>query len=1038
MQCNNRCERDFRREIVTLANVRKMELKEKTMFQQMMASLLRTKRQLEGGRVLRREGSAPARASKLGRLLWPLLRTSVAVAAFVALPALAVGLNDTGITVCGDATTTSSSNCAKVAADGNSFPRQDARYGRDAQNELTMLTKLGGGSTGFDFSRVTNDGTVNNAAPLGPGGTDWACTRDNVTGLTWEVKTTSGLRNKSHTYSFYQGGLGVANKGSCSGGTGCDTTKFVADVNAAGLCGASDWRLPTVKEMENIVDFSRINPPIDPDYFRNTALNQYWTSTADSSYAPGQYFWFVDFFTGAVGRGQPLNARSVRLVRGTAAPTNQFTVTDGGLTVTDASTGLVWKRDYEMRDPANPGTWQDRRDSFLWSEALQRPFTASNANFAGYSDWRLPNAKELRSLISEARHDPAINTTAFPATPFQSYFWSASPATDFNKNQDRTWTVSFDIGSTVTMPRSFTQYVRLVRGGDSFDNLNSTISLSTSLLNFDPQIVMTPSGTRVVTLSNYGKATIGSISISTPASSDYARTTTCTATLAVGQSCSISVTFTPTLEGARADIITISSDATNRPLSLNLAGTGAASEYALSITKAGTGTGTVSPWDVTCVGSSCTTLFPTNTDVTLTATQNTGSTFTGWSGSGCSGTGTCTVRMSQARTVTAAFSDNSIVNHSLTVTKAGTGSGTVGPANLNCGSTICSASYLNGTEETLTATASGSSTFTGWSGSGCSGTGNCIVSMTQARSVTATFTAPIASGYSLTVTKAGTGSGTIGPANLNCGSTICSAYYASGTSVTLTATKAVGSTFSGWSGSGCSGTGNCIVSMTQARSVTATFTASSASYTLTVTKAGTGSGTVSPSAVECGSTICSASYPGGTEVTLTATVAPGSSFGGWSGSGCSGTGTCIVSMTQARSVTATFTVPPVSAALYDGIYQWDAGVYLSLHRIGADTLIGTIYGVNASDTLAVDKLAITNADTFDLLAGPIVGSTSTISGTGFFRACKLSYSLEFNGDSTIKVTRLSVGNNAGVTTTDVDCAARYNAVGTVWTIPRIF
>ena len=257
--------------------------------------------------------------------------------------------------------------------------------------------------------------------------------------------------------------------------------------------------------------------------------------------------------------------------------------------------------------------------------------------------------------------------------------------------------------------------------------------------------------------------------------------------------------------------------------------------------------------------------------------------------------------------------------------------------------------------------------------------------------------------------------------------------------MTLTATKAAGSTFGGWSGSGCSGTGNCIVSMAQARSVTATFTASSASYALTITKDGTGTGTVALSSGNCGTnTICSVSYPSGTEVTLTATFAPGSTFTGWSGSGCSGTGTCVVSMTQARSVTATFTVPPVSAALYDGIYQWDAGVYLSLHRIGADTLIGTIYGVNASDTLAVDKLAITNADTFDLLAGPIVGSTSTISGTGFFRACKLSYSLEFNGDSTIKVTRLSVGNNAGVTTTDVDCAARYNAVGTVWTIPRIF
>jgi len=293
------------------------------MFQQMMASLLGTKRQLEGGRVLRREGSAPAGFSKLGRLLQPLLRASVAVAAFVVLPAQAAGLNDTGITICGNAST-SSANCATESADSGSFPRQDARYGRDAQSALGMLTKVGGGSSGFDFSRITNTGAVNNAAPLGPGDAEWACTRDNVTGLTWEVKTESGLRNKTHTYSLYQGGLGVANGGSCTDGTGCDTTKFVADVNAAHLCGYTDWRMPTLKELENIVDFSRINPPIDPDYFRNTAVNQYWSSTADSSYSPGQYFWLVDFYTGAAAKDQPKHPQAVRLVRGTAPPTNQF------------------------------------------------------------------------------------------------------------------------------------------------------------------------------------------------------------------------------------------------------------------------------------------------------------------------------------------------------------------------------------------------------------------------------------------------------------------------------------------------------------------------------------------------------------------------------------------------------------------------------------------------------------------------------------------------------------------------------------------
>ncbi|HYD51965.1 MAG TPA: cellulase family glycosylhydrolase, partial [Gemmatimonadaceae bacterium] len=159
--------------------------------------------------------------------------------------------------------------------------------------------------------------------------------------------------------------------------------------------------------------------------------------------------------------------------------------------------------------------------------------------------------------------------------------------------------------------------------------------------------------------------------------------------------------------------------------------------------------------------------------------------------------------------------------------------------------------------------------------------------------------------YALTVTKAGTGSGTVAGGAINCGAT-CSASIASGTTVTLTATPATGSTFAGWSGA-CTGTAaTCAVSMTAARTVTATFnTSGGTTYTLSVTKAGTGSGTVAGGAISCGAT-CSASVASGTTVTLTASAASGSTFAGWSGA-CVGTAaTCSVSMTAARTVTATF------------------------------------------------------------------------------------------------------------------------------------
>jgi hypothetical protein len=88
---------------------------------------------------------------------------------------------------------------------------------------------------------------------------------------------------------------------------------------------------------------------------------------------------------------------------------------------------------------------------------------------------------------------------------------------------------------------------------------------------------------------------------------------------------------------------------------------------------------------------------------------------------------------------------------------------------------------------------------------------------------------------------------------------------------------------------------------------TVTQTVQSASFSLTVTPAGTGTGTVtsSPAGINCGST-CSASFAQGAVVTLTASPAAGSSFAGWSGGGCSGTGTCMVTVSQATSVTATF------------------------------------------------------------------------------------------------------------------------------------
>jgi hypothetical protein len=310
--------------------------------------------------------------------------------------------------------------------------------------------------------------------------------------------------------------------------------------------------------------------------------------------------------------------------------------------------------------------------------------------------------------------------------------------------------------------------------------------------------------------------------------------------------------------------------------------------HTLTVLRSGAGSGTVTstPTGINC-GADCVEDYAQGAMVTLAAAPSPGSTFMGWSGAGCAGTGSCVVTMNAATTVTATFTAMTVP---LTVAKAGTGTGTVtsSPAGINCGAD-CTEAYTVGTGVTLSAAADVGSVFAGWSGGGCAGTGTCMVTLSTAQTVTATFTLNT---YGVTVTKAGTGAGTVtsSPAGINCGAD-CSENFGHGTMVTLTAAPAVGSTFASWSGGGCTGTSTCVLTVTAAAAVTATFTANQ--VTLTVTKTGGGSGTVtsSPAGINCG-TDCTETVNYGTTLTLSATPTAGSIFNGWTGGGCTGTGTC--------------------------------------------------------------------------------------------------------------------------------------------------
>jgi hypothetical protein len=322
--------------------------------------------------------------------------------------------------------------------------------------------------------------------------------------------------------------------------------------------------------------------------------------------------------------------------------------------------------------------------------------------------------------------------------------------------------------------------------------------------------------------------------------------------------------------------------------------------YTLTVSKLGAGSGTVtsSPAGINC-GDTCIYQFVAGTNVTLTATPDSSSSFNSWSGDATGTNTTTTVTMISDKTVYAEFD---LVYYNLTVTKSGTGTGTVisNPAGINCGNT-CTYQFVANTNITLTATPDASSAFSVWSGDATGSNTTTTVTMSGNKNVTATFV-PL---YTLTITKSGAGTGTVtsNPSGVNCGAT-CSYHFASGTSVTLTATADSGSIFGGWSGDVTGSDTTITFTMNADKNVTATF---NIAYTLTIIKSGSGTGTVtsSPSGINCGAT-CSYQFASGTSVTLTAVADSNSMFGGWTGDVTGSNTTVTVTMSSNKSVTATF------------------------------------------------------------------------------------------------------------------------------------
>jgi PASTA domain-containing protein/List-Bact-rpt repeat protein len=377
---------------------------------------------------------------------------------------------------------------------------------------------------------------------------------------------------------------------------------------------------------------------------------------------------------------------------------------------------------------------------------------------------------------------------------------------------------------------------------------------------------------------------------------------------------------------------------------LQLTGTGVRQDLAVDVSaNAVPQPGTADPCDVSNArdqGKSCFYTVTQGENVTLTPVPATG--FAGWSVFECEGTGPCVVNMDSDRSVVATWTPTTLgIVPAFGPAPTQEEKITSSDGQISCSSTgagACSADFDALSVVPVTLTASPASEFDSWSGfttgdpgqhSACLEAGTsptCTLFLSGNDVVGAKFkdatedpeVVPPRQKVRLRVLVDAKSRGRVTSSRsrlseqITCGS-ICSARFEQGETPTLTAQPLAGSRFIGWRGGRpyCSSNPTCHYPAYRVTSIKAVFTPPPPpppDKTLTLTKAGRGTGTVtsSPAGISCGST-CAHAFKHGTAVTLTAFASARSRFAGWSGA-CLGTGTCSLTMSANRSVTATFKV----------------------------------------------------------------------------------------------------------------------------------
>jgi len=280
----------------------------------------------------------------------------------------------------------------------------------------------------------------------------WAMVRDEVTGLTWEVKKTdSSIQDKSKQYSWYDPS-DITNGGYAGVNTdGTDTNDYIRTLNTMAYGGFSDWRLPNINEMATLLNMDQANNGIQAKYFPNSMQGGYWTSTTYAG--DSQKAWQISFVTGKNAYDVKSKLMYVRAVRGsmTGYELSRFVNNMNG-TITDTLTGLMWQKD----DSQNPLTWEEAITQF------------NDLLLADHTDWRMPTREELRSIVDYSRITPSIYINQFPNTVLGNY-WT-STAHPFQENH--IWCIHYYNGTDNYQSKNNQYFSRAVRGGQDQSDSN--------------------------------------------------------------------------------------------------------------------------------------------------------------------------------------------------------------------------------------------------------------------------------------------------------------------------------------------------------------------------------------------------------------------------------------------------------------------------------------------------------------------------------------------------------------------------------------